>query len=289
MKFFEYAEPSSLQGASELLQRYAGSASLMAGGTDLMVMMKEHVRAPSHVINLKKIPGLDDFSYSVGSGLRIGALVTTRQIETSGITLQHYASLAKACTDFASIQVRSRATLVGNICRASPSADSLPTLIADAALLHIHGSQGKRQCLVENFIQGPGCTALATDEVVTHVDIPAPRPRTGKAYIKHGRRTQMELATVGVAVSLTLDAEGRVTHANIILAAVGPTPVRATAAQMLLEGYFPDERQVAAASLAAAAASAPISDVRASADYRRDMVRVLTARALTQAIKEAQK
>ena len=278
MKFFEYAEPSSLQEAAELLQSCAGTASLMAGGTDLMVMMKEHVRAPSHVINIKKIPGLDDFSYTTEGGLRLGALVTTRQIETSDITLKHYASLAKACTDFASIQV----------CRASPSADSLPPLIADDAVLHIYGTQGQRQCRVEDFLQGRGRTTLATDEIVTHLQLPAPAQRTGKVYIKHGRRSQMELATVGVAVSVTLNAAGKVNSIAIVLAAVGPTPLRATAAEALLKGLIPDERDIAAASLAAATAATPISDVRASADYRRDMVRVLTARALTQAIKEAQ-
>ncbi|MEG0201391.1 MAG: xanthine dehydrogenase family protein subunit M [Comamonas sp.] len=288
MKFFEYVEPGSLQEASELLQRYAGSASLMAGGTDLMVMMKEHVRAPSHVVNLKKIPGLNEFSYAPGSGLCIGALVTTREIETSAITLKHYASLAKACTDFASIQVRNRATLAGNVCRASPSADSLPPLIADGAVLNIHGLHSQRQCRVEDFLLGPGRTSLATDEVVTRIDIPAPRPRTGKVYLKHGRRSQMELATVGVAVSLTLGPEGHVDTVSIILAAVAPTPLRAAGAETLLKGCTLDAAQVQAASQAAAAAAAPISDVRASANYRRDMVRVLTARALTQAIKEAQ-
>lgn len=289
MKFFEYAEPASLKEASELLERCAGTASLMAGGTDLLVMMKERVKSPSHVINLKKIPGLNDFIYTPDSGLRIGALVTTRQIETSDIALNHYASLAKACTDFASIQVRNRATLIGNICRASPSADSLPALIADEAVLHIHGSHGVRKCRLENFLKGPGRTDLAADEVVTHVSLPAPLARTGKAYIKHGRRSQMELATVGVAVSVSLSAEGRIDKVSIILAAVGPTPLRASAAQALLEGHAPDERLIAAASLAAATAATPISDVRASADYRRDMVRVLTARALTKAIKETQK
>lgn len=288
MKFFEYAEPTSLQETAELLQSCAGTASLMAGGTDLLVMMKEHARAPSHVVNIKKIPGLDDFSFTAEGGLCLGALVTTRQIETSDITLKHYASLAKACTDFASIQVRNRATLVGNVCRASPSADSLPPLIADDAVLHIYGTQGRRQCRVEDFLQGRGRTTLATDEIVTHIQLPAPAQRTGKVYLKHGRRSQMELATVGVAVSVTLNAAGKVDSISIVLAAVGPTPLRAAAAEALLKGRIPDEQDIAAASLAAAIAATPISDVRASAGYRRDMVRVLTARSLTQAIKEAQ-
>ncbi|MPS92510.1 xanthine dehydrogenase family protein subunit M [Comamonas sp.] len=287
MKFFEYAEPASLEEATELLQQCAGAASLMAGGTDLMVMMKEHVRTPSHVVNIKKIQGLDDFRFNAEDGLHIGALVTTRQIETSAVTRRHYASLAKACTDFASIQVRNRATLVGNVCHASPSADSLPALIADRALVHIHGAHGKRQCRLEEFIKGPGRTTLGTDELVTHIEIPAPAVRTGKVYIKHGRRSQMELATVGVAVTLTLDAQGCIKAASIILAAVGPTPIRASAAEALLQGRSPDQALIAAASQSAATAATPISDVRASAEYRSDMVDVLTARALALAIKEA--
>lgn len=286
MKYFDYAEPASLEEASTLMQQSTGQASLLAGGTDLMVQMKEHVRTPAQVINIKKIPGLDDFSYSDESGLRLGALVTTRQVETSELTRRHYAGLAKAATDFASIQVRNRATVVGNVCRASPSADTLPPLIADGAVLQIYGNAGRRSCKVEDFCQGPGRTALAANEIVTHIEIPAPPPRTGKAYIKHGRRAQMELATVGVAVRLSLDAQGRVADAAIVLAAVAPTPVRASRAEELLKQQTPGTELFAEAARAAAADCRPISDVRASADYRREMVRVLTERALQQAFRE---
>lgn len=286
MKEFEYFQPATLDDALALLQRYRGSGSLFAGGTDLLVQMKEHVRQPAQVIDIKKIPGMDDFAFDAKTGLRLGALVTTRQVETSPITLRHYAGLAKAATDFASIQVRHRATVVGNVCRASPSADTLPPLIADGADLLIHGPAGQRRIAVQDFCTGPGRTVLAADEIVTHIQIPAPPPRTGKAYIKHGRRAQMELATVGVAARITLDADGSVADLGLVLAAVAPTPLRAVRAEALLHGRRPTAETLAAAAQAASDEARPIGDVRGSADYRREMVRVLTRRALEQALQE---
>lgn len=287
MKHFDYSEPASLDEAVALLRAGPAPASLFAGGTDLMVQMKEHVRQPAHVINIKKIPGMDDFVYDADRGLLLGALVTTRQVETSPITRRHYASLAKAATDFASIQVRHRATVVGNVCRASPSADTLPALIADGAVLRIHGPGGQRRCTVGDFCTGPGRTQLAPDEIVTHIEIAAPAPRTGKVYLKHGRRAQMELATVGVAAHVRLGAGGEVAELSIVLAAVAPTPLRALRAEAGLRGHRPTARLLEAAAQAASEEARPIGDVRGSAAYRRDMVRVLTRRALEQALQEA--
>ncbi len=286
MKYFDYCAPASLDEAVALLRSGAGPASLMAGGTDLMVQMKEHVRQPARVIDIKRIPGMDDFHYDERHGLTLGALVTTRQVETSPITQEHYASLARAATDFASVQVRHRATVVGNVCRASPSADTLPPLIADGAVLRIHGPACRRECAVEDFCLAPGKTRLGDDEIVTHIQIPPPGPGTGKAYIKHGRRAQMELATVGVAVTLALDG-GRCRDIRIVLAAVAPTPLRARAAEAGLRQRLITTAGIAAAAQAASEEARPIGDVRASAEYRRDMVRVLTRRAIEQAIEEA--
>jgi carbon-monoxide dehydrogenase medium subunit len=287
MKFFEYAQPATLEEAVSLLRAGGGRASLMAGGTDLLVQLKEHVRETAQVVDLKRVPGMDDFRYDPGEGLTLGALVTLRQVETSPVAQQHYASLARAATDFASIQVRHRATIVGNICRASPSADTLPPLIADGATLRIHGTAGTRQLALESFCLGPGRTALAPDEIVTHVLVPPAPPGTGKAYIKHGRRAQMELATVGVAVTVTLQ-RARCSEIRIVLAAVAPTPLRATQAEQQLRDMPLTKGAIAAAAEAAAAECRPIGDVRASADYRREMVRVLTRRAIEQAIEETQ-
>jgi carbon-monoxide dehydrogenase medium subunit len=158
--------------------------------------------------------------------------------------------------------------------------------MADGAVLRIRGAPGTRRCALEQFCTGPGRTALAADEIVTHIEIPAPPRRTGKAYIKHGRRAQMELATVGVAVRVTLDESGVLDDVAIVLAAVGPTPLRASRAESVLRGGRPGSRALASAAQAASEEAHPISDVRGSAAYRREMVRVLTRRALEQALAE---
>jgi carbon-monoxide dehydrogenase medium subunit len=278
MRRFEYFEPATLGEASALLARYQGRAQPLAGGTDLLVELKEQLRRADCVINLKKIPGIDGLSFDPREGLRIGALVTAREIEVSPTFIEHYPSLVQAARELGSIQVRNRATIVGNVCRASPSADTLPPLIADGAQVMIHGGSGKRQVALEDFFTGPGKTVLKPEELVTEIRVPAPAPRTGKVYLKHGRRKAMELATVGVAVSLSAS------EIRIVLGAVAPTPIRARRAEELLRGKTLNDVLIEKAAEAAAGESAPISNVRASAGYRRDMVRVLTRRALQQAL-----
>jgi carbon-monoxide dehydrogenase medium subunit len=282
MRPFEYFEPASLTDAVTLLGRYNGQASILAGGTDLLVEIKEQLKQPDYVINIKKIPGLDGLAYDEVEGLQIGALVTVRRIETSPLVQAKYAGLAQAARDLASIQVRCRATIAGNICRASPSADTLPPLIGDGAAVKVFGPQGERVIPLEEFFTGPGKTVMARDEVLTEIVVPAPPPHTGKVYIKHGRRKAMELATVGVAVTLTL-AGDTCQEIRIVLGAVAPTPLRARQAEAILRGQVVDEAAISAAAEAAQAESRPISDVRSSAEYRREMVRVLTSRAITQA------
>jgi len=282
MRRFEYHEPANLDEASALLVRYGAEASLLAGGTDLLVEIKEHLRWPKHVVNVKRIAGLAALEYDERSGLRFGALVTARAIETSPVVLAKYPGLAQAARELGSIQVRHRATVVGNICRASPSADTLPPLIADGATVRIHGPAGGRTIALEDFFTGPGKTVLAPGELVTEVVVPAPAPRTGKHYIKHGRRRAMELATVGVAVALTLERE-RCGEIRIALGAVAPTPIRARSAEDALRGRPLDGAAIGAAARIAMGECRPISNVRGSAEYRREMVGVLTARAIERA------
>ncbi|MCL4302503.1 MAG: xanthine dehydrogenase family protein subunit M [Anaerolineae bacterium] len=286
MRPFEYFEPSTLADAVALLERYNGQASLLAGGTDLLVEIKEQLKQPDYVINIKKIPDLDCLAYDEVEGLRIGALVTVRRIETSPLVQAKYAGLAQAARDLASIQVRCRATVAGNICRASPSADTLPPLIADGAAVQVFGPQGERAILLEEFFTGPGKTVMARDEVLTEITLPPPPSHTGKVYLKHGRRKAMELATVSVAVTLTLAGEV-CQEIRIALGAVAPTPLRARQAEAVLRGRVIDDAAISAAAQAAQAESRPISDIRSSAEYRREMVRVLTTRAVQQAVEAA--
>jgi carbon-monoxide dehydrogenase medium subunit len=286
MNRFEYFEPVTLAEAVALLARCNGKASLLAGGTDLLVEMKEHLRRPDYVVNIKQIPGMATLDYDPERGLRFGALVTSRAIERSPVVQEKYPGLAQAVRELGSIQVRNRATVVGNICRASPSADTSPPLIADGASARIYGAGGERVVLLEDFFTGPGQTVLKPDELVTEITIPPPPPRTGRTYIKHGRRKAMELATVGVAVSLTLERDS-CREVRIALGAVAPTPIRARRAESVLANQVIDARLVDRAAVAARDESRPIGNVRASAEYRRQMVEVLTRRALERAMELA--
>ena len=283
MNRFEYFEPATLAEAVALLGRCNGKASLLAGGTDLLVEIKEHIRRPDYVINIKQIPGMEALSYDAKAGLRFGALVTSRAIEISPAVQEKYPGLAQAVRELGSIQVRNRATVVGNICRASPSADTLPPLIADGASARIYGPEGERIVVLEEFFTGPGQTVLKPDELVTEITIPPPPARTGRIYIKHGRRKAMELATVGVAISLTLEGD-TCREVRIALGAVAPTPIRARRAESLLRNQVIDEHLIEQAARTAMGEARPIGNVRASAEYRRRMVEVLTRRAITQAV-----
>ena len=154
MSRFDYAEPATLDEAVDLLRRAGGRATVLAGGTDLLVQIRERVKAPAQVVDIKKILGIDALRYDAATGLTLGALATTRAVETSPVVRRHYAGLHRAVVHFASIQVRNRATVVGNVCRASPSADTLPPLIADQAVVHVHGANGARRVPLEGFCAG---------------------------------------------------------------------------------------------------------------------------------------
>ena len=283
MRPFEYFEPSTLPEAVSLLERFNGRACILAGGTDLLVEIKERIRLPDHVINIKKVPGLNHLTYDPDGGLKIGSLATLREVERSSVVIEKYAGLYQAARELGSIQVRNRATVAGNICRASPSADTLPPLIADNATIDTYGPNGERTIPMDNFFTGPGKTVLSSGEILTQITVPSPPPNTGKVYLKLGRRAAMELATVGVAVTLTLDQD-RCRSIGIVLASVAPTPLRATEAEEILVGEPLSEDIMEKAAQAARDQCRPISDVRGSADYRREMVRVLTRRALRMAM-----
>lgn len=281
MRPFEHHAPATLAEAARLLTELEG-ASLFAGGTDLFVEIREGLRSCAHVINLNHIGGLSGLTFDPVDGLHIGALVTVREIETAPFVRAHYPDLAAAARSLGSIQVRNRATVVGNICRASPSADCSPPLVAGGATVVIHGISGERRINIEDFFVGPGKTALQPGEIVTRVELPPPYPGGGRCYLKLGRRNAMELATVGVSVNLRLDGE-RCADVRIALGAVAPRPIRARGAEAVLKGRLLTAEALAEAASAAMAECAPIGNVRASADYRREMVGVLTRRAIESA------
>jgi len=215
-----------LTEAVALLDGFGEGARILAGGTDLLTALKERWETPGHVIDLRCLPGLDEITYDPETGLTIGARVTVRGVETSPLVRGHYPALAYAASTLASIQIRNLATVAGNICRASPSADMPPILLALDASVTLTGPSGERIVSLDEFFTGPGRTVMARNEILTAIRIPPHLDCCfGAAYIKHSPRQAMDLAMVGVAAAVTLES-GWITCARVALGAVAPTPRR---------------------------------------------------------------
>ena len=283
MRRFEYLEPRTLRQATRMLQQHGEAARIVAGSTDFLVRWRAGFWHPDYVVNIQHIPGLSRLTYSRRNGLRMGALVTIQTLEQHPAVRQNYPALAAAAASFAGVQVRNLATVGGNICNASPSGDTLPALLAYGAECRLSGPDGHRRVPLDQLFTGPGQTVLARDEVLTEITLPAPQANTGSLYIKHSPRGAMDIATVGVASAVSLDRSGACTGARIALGAVAPTPLRARAAEDLLRGKQLDAGLLQAAADAATAECSPIDDVRGTAEYRRQMVGVLTRRTLEHA------
>ncbi len=281
---FEYLEPSTLQEVITILNQYGSQAKVLAGGTDLLTLLKERTLKPRFVVNIKHLTGMGGIIHAPGQGLRIGALTTIHTLETSTLLKEKYPALAQAAHLLGSPQVRNLATIGGNLCNAAPSAETAPPLLSFSASLRIAGPKGERILPLESFFTGPGITVLQDGELLIEVSFPEPPPGIGSVYLKHCPRGSMDIAVVGVAVRLALSSgNGKVEECRIGLGAVGPTPFRATGAEELLRGEKVTELLVQEVAKKAAAESRPISDIRGSAEYRSQMVRVLTARALRMA------
>jgi aerobic carbon-monoxide dehydrogenase medium subunit len=278
---FEYLEPTSLSEACRMLAERPGQARLLAGGTDLLIQMEAGKRRLEQVVSVGRIPGLDTIAWDARNGLTIGALVTLRQIELHPAVQERYPALQRGAAEVGSVQIRNLATLAGNVCNASPSADTSPALLALDATVRIAGTNGSREMAIGDFWTGPGRTALGPDEMLSAIHLPVPDPNARTFYYKLAVRKAMDLAMVGIAISL-VPQNGSFSNARIALGAVGPVVLRATEAeQAITSGPVTPERIAEAAQLAMAA-SKPISDQRASAEYRREMVATLTRRGLQQ-------
>jgi carbon-monoxide dehydrogenase medium subunit len=283
LREFEYLEPSSLSEALSLLDQHSKAAKIFAGGTDLLVNMKEGELSPGYLIDIKGIPGQEYIKYDKKKGLRIGALTTIRQIEISRVVREQFLPLAQAAKVLGSVQVRNRATIGGNLCNASPSAETAPPLLVLGAKVKLVGSRAERMLPLEEFFVGPGLTVL-DKEILTEIIVPPPSPHTRGVYISISRRRAVDLALVGVAVAAVIDPDkGQWKEVKIALGAVGPTPMRAPKAERILNGKRIETALIEEAAQIASDEAVPISDVRASAWYREDMVRVLVQRALEQA------
>ena len=286
MKSFDYFAPQSLGDATALLRRYGTKARLLAGGTDLFLRMERRVVEPGVVVDLKKVRALQGIKASA-EGLTIRAGTLMDEIVSSPLVQRRYRIIAEAAAAVGSIQTRNRATLGGNLCNASPAADTAPPLIALAARARIAGSRREREVPLEEFFLAPGKTCLQANELLKEIFIPSPGGKAGASF-QRCTRTAMDIALVNCAVFLTLTPKGGVIgEIRIALGAVAPTPVRARPAEYLLRGKNPDKDAVEEAAALAAASASPIDDVRSSASYRREMVRVLTRRAIEAALNEA--
>lgn len=280
---FEYYQPATLQDASRLLKENGPGGRFLAGGTDLVIAMKEKGLLPKYIVDLKRVPGLNGIRENSDGSIAVGALTTMSAIEKSPVITKKYPFLAQSAAEVGSIQIRNRATVGGNMANATPSADVAPALIALNATAKIVGAAGEREVALEDFFRGPGQTVMAPDEILTEITI----PKTGEGwvgeYIKFSPRDMMDLAYVGVAVAYNLDTGKKCDGVRIVLGAVAPTPIRARNSEALLEGRVLTEELAEKVGDEAARECRPISDVRSSADYRRAMVGVMAKRALLNA------
>jgi carbon-monoxide dehydrogenase medium subunit len=282
---FELALPESLDDCLRLLAQRGPETKLLAGGTDLLPQMKNSVVMPKRVIDLSGVARVKILECDT-KGLRIGAAVPARQVEQDPRVREGYAAVAESAALLGSVQVRNLATVGGNICNAAPSADMAPPLVALEAQAVIAGPKGERRVPLSDFFTGVRKTVVGPDELLVEIFVPAPGPHSGGSYIRHTPRRELDIAVVGVASQVTI-ANGVCAKARISLAAVAPTPVRATAAEAALEGKPLTPELIERAADLAGQAAKPISDQRGSADFRRHLVRILTRRTLTTALARA--
>jgi aerobic carbon-monoxide dehydrogenase medium subunit len=280
---FDFYQPTTLEEASRLLKQNGPGGRLLAGGTDLVIALKEKGLLPKYLVDLKRVPGLTGIRENGDGSITIGALTTMREIEISPLITKKFPFLAQSAAEVGSIQIRNRATIGGNMANATPSADTAPALMALNATAKIVGLNGERSVALEEFFKGPGLTGMRAEEVLAEINIPKTGPRLVGDYIKFSPREMMDLAYVGIAVAYNLGADKKCDGVRIVLGAVAPTPIRAKRAETALEGQNLTETLAEKVGQIAAEEAKPISDVRSSADYRRAMVGAMTARAILNA------
>lgn len=278
---FDYVKATSLVEASRFLAEHAGEAHPFMGGTDLFVRMRDGFVRPKTLVDVKHLPGMRDIQYDAQAGLTVGAAATMNDVARHPHVQAHYALLAQAANSVASYQVRNRATLGGNLCNASPAADTAPAVLVLEGRIVLHGPDGEREVPAGEFFLGPGQTAMQPGELMTTIRFPIPPAGSAGKYLKLGRNKAGDLAIAGVAVFGFPDGTAPSGYRfRIGLASVAPVPLRATEAEEVLADSPPGEETFALAADKAMAAASPIDDVRASAAYRKAMVRNLTLRGL---------
>ena len=286
MRPIEYVAPTTVEEAVAALAEKGDAARPLAGGTDILVQLRGGRRAVDRIVDVKKIPDLNELSYDPQAGLRVGAAVPCHRIYEDEAIAAAYPGLMDAATLIGGIQIQGRASLGGNLCNAAPSGDSIPALIAHNAIAEVAGPGGKRDVPVEDFCTAPGRTVLGPGEFLVALRMPTPPANFGASYLRFIPRNEMDIAVAGAGASVVMDGD-TVTACRVALASVAPTPVLAEEAGAALVGKSPTDDVLAQAAEAARAAAKPISDMRGTAEYRTHLVGVLTTRALRNAIQRA--
>lgn len=287
MHNFKFTAPADLKEAVSLKALHKGTANFLAGGTDLLIFMRAGRKRPEWVIDVKKIPELNELT--VGEkGLTLGASVTCREIYGNPYIARQYPAIVDSASLIGGIQVQGRATVGGNLCNAAPSADIVPTLIVFNAIARAASKRGERQIPVEEFCTAPGKTALADDEILVSISLPAPAANSGARFLRFIPRNEMDIAEANAAAWVQLDAAQKTFRSvRIAIGAVAPRPLYVAEAGAALEGKKVDGGNIRLAGQIARAAASPIDDIRGTVQHRLQLVEVLTQRALNGAIARA--
>ena len=282
---FDYHAPGTLEEAVALLERHGDEAKVLSGGQSLLPLLKLRLGDAGHLVDIGRIPGLADIAEADGY-LRIGGATREADLERSDLIREKYPILLDTAAVIADPLVRNRATVGGNLAHGDPANDHPATMLALEAEVVVRGREGERTIPITRFFTGLFATALAPAEILTEIRIPIPPPRSGGAYVKLERKVG-DFATAATAVQVTLGPQGEIARIGIGLTNAGPTPIKATGAEEYLLGRQPDTEVIAEAARLAADATSPSADRRGSVEYKRDMARVLTGRAINMAVQRA--
>jgi carbon-monoxide dehydrogenase medium subunit len=286
LRWFDYVRPQTVDEAVGLLATHGERARVLAGGTDLLVQMREGRRRAELVVDVKNIPELNGIRHDPATGLTLGAATPCYRIYADPEVRRAYPALIDVAEMIGGTQIQGRASIGGNLCNAAPSADAIPMLIALGVTCHIAGRHGARQLAVEDFCTAPGKTVLASGELLVSLRFPPPQPNQGAHYLRFIPRNEMDIAVAGAGVSVVLN-NGNFSAARIALAAVAPTPLFVKEAGAALTGLPVGDEAIEKAAQLAREAARPINDMRGTIDYRRHLCAVLTRRALRVAVERA--
>ena len=283
-----YESPTTVEAAVTLLANEAGKAHILAGGTDLLVRLRSGFIEPDLIVDLKRIDALKSITME-SDGLSVGAAVPSAMLNEHADAVAGWPGVCEAASLIGSTQVQGRATISGNLCNASPAADSVPAMVAARAIARISGPQGMRDVPVEEIATGPGKTSLAKGEFVDSILLPKRAPGTSDAYLRFIPRTEMDIAVVGVGICVTVDKTGTCTAARVALGAVAAKILVVEAAAQALIGTKGDEAALNALAAACSAAATPIDDKRGTVAFRKEIAGTLAKRAAKIALSRAEK